>query len=38
MNDPDEQEREARRILREIEARKREMLEEWGDGWSPDEG
>lgn len=31
----DPREREARRILREIEERKREMLEEWGEGWTP---
>jgi hypothetical protein len=34
----DPREREARRILREIEERKREMLDEWGEGWTPDDG
>lgn len=33
----DPREREARRIVREVEERKREMLEEWGDGWNPDD-
>lgn len=33
----DPREREARRILREIEERKREMLEEWGEDWTPDQ-
>lgn len=36
IEDPDE--REARRIVREMEERKREMLEEWGDSWRPGEG
>lgn len=31
----DPHEREARRILREIEERRREMMEEWGEGWTP---
>jgi hypothetical protein len=34
----DPREREARRILREMEERKRDMLQEWGEGWTPDEG
>jgi hypothetical protein len=34
----DPREREARRILREIEEREREMLDEWGEGWTPDDG
>ena len=34
IEDPNE--REARRIVREMEERKREMLKEWGDGWAPD--
>jgi hypothetical protein len=34
IEDPNE--REARRIVREMEERKREMLKEWGDGWEPD--
>lgn len=34
----DPREREARRILREVEERKREMLEEWGDSWTPPPG
>jgi hypothetical protein len=34
----DPREREARRILREIEEGKREMLDEWGEGWTPDDG
>lgn len=35
IEDPDE--REARRLLRRLEERKREMLEEWGEGWTPPE-
>lgn len=31
----DPHEREARRILREIEERRQEMMEEWGEGWTP---
>jgi hypothetical protein len=34
IEDPNE--REARRLVREIEERKREMMEEWGEGWTPD--
>ena len=33
----DPKEREARRILRQIEESKREMLEDLGRGWEPDE-
>lgn len=33
IEDPDE--REARRLLRELDERKREMMEEWGEGWTP---
>lgn len=33
----DPREREARRILREIEERKREMIEEWGEEWTPED-
>jgi hypothetical protein len=32
----DPTEREARRIIREAEERKREMMEEWGEAWRPD--
>jgi hypothetical protein len=32
----DPQEREARRIVREMELRERHMMDEWGDSWSPD--
>ncbi len=35
IEDPDE--REARRVVREMEERKREMMEEWGESWTPDE-
>lgn len=35
IEDPDE--REARRLLRELEERKREMTEDWGRGWNPPE-
>ena len=35
IEDPDE--REARRIVREMEERKRQMMEEWGESWTPDE-
>jgi len=34
IEDPNE--REARRIVREMEERKREMIKEWGDGWERD--
>lgn len=33
----DPQERESRRILQELEERKEEMIEEWGDRWSPED-
>ena len=36
IKDPGE--REARRLLRELEERKREMMEEWEVGWTPPEG
>ncbi len=32
----DPAEREARRIIREVEERKREMMGEWGESWKPD--
>lgn len=35
IENPDE--RETRRLLREHEERKREMMEEWGEGWTPPE-
>lgn len=35
IENPDE--REARRLLRELEERKREMMKEWGEGWTPPE-
>lgn len=35
IEDPDE--REARRLLRELDERKREMMEDWGQGWIPPE-
>lgn len=35
IEDPDE--REARRLLRELDERKREMMEDWGQGWTPPE-
>jgi hypothetical protein len=34
IEDPDE--REARRIAREVEDRKRRMIEEWDEPWTPD--
>ena len=34
IEDPNE--REARRIVREVEEGNLEMLKEWGDGWEPD--
>ncbi len=33
----DPHEREARRLLREIEDSHRQMTDEWGDSWTPDE-
>lgn len=33
IEDPNE--REARRIIREVEDRQRQMRDEWGDGWTP---
>ncbi len=35
IEDPDE--RELRRIAREMEERKRQMIEEWDEPWTPDE-
>jgi len=35
IEDPDE--REARRIIREVEERTREMRQEWGESWKPDD-
>jgi len=35
VEDPDE--REARRIIREAEERKRAMMEEWEGPWTPDD-
>jgi hypothetical protein len=35
IEDPNE--RTARRLIREVEERKREMMEEWGDSWAPEE-
>jgi hypothetical protein len=32
----DPHEREARRLIREVEDRVREMRDEWGDSWTPD--
>ena len=32
----DPHEREARRLIREIEERQREVIEEWGEPWTPD--
>jgi hypothetical protein len=32
----DPAEREARRLLREVEERARRMVEEWGESWTPD--
>lgn len=32
----DPHEKEARRLIREVEERTREMREEWGDSWTPD--
>ena len=33
----DPAERETRRLLREMEERHREMIEEWGQGWTPED-
>ena len=32
----DPHEREARRLIREVEDRVRQMRDEWGDSWTPD--